>query len=148
MMPMRMPPTKAPGDGADAAENGSVEGLDARHGARGGLQDRRVGAQEHTGDGSKGGADSKRHRDGAVDVDAHELSGGFVLGHGTHCLAHLGLTCKEHQAGMITRQATMVTSDTALTLNLAKNSGTWKVTSEVKFLGVAPHRSCAAFCRK
>lgn len=39
---------------------------------------------------------------------------------------------------MITRQATMVTSETALTLNLAKNSGTWKVTSEVKFLGVAP----------
>ena len=49
---------------------------------------------------------------------------------------------------MITRQATMVTSETALTLNVAKNSGTGKVTSEVKFLGVAPHRSCAAFCRK
>ena len=34
-----------------------------------------------------------------VDVDAHELSGGLVLGHGAHGLAHLGLTCKEHQAG-------------------------------------------------
>lgn len=44
-------------------------------------------------------ADGKRHRDGAVDVDAHELSGGLVLGHGAHGLAHLGLTCKEHQAG-------------------------------------------------
>ena len=104
----------------------------------------RVGAQQHAGDGGKGRADGKRHRDGAVDVDAHELSGVLVLGHGTHGLTHLGLTCKEHQPAMITRQATMVTSETALTLNLAKNSGTWKVTSEVKFLGVAPHRSCAA----
>ncbi len=60
----------------------------------------------------------------------------------------LVLPVKNIRPAMITRQATMVTSETALTLNLAKNSGTWKVTSEVKFLGVAPHRSCAAFCRK
>ena len=47
-------------DGADAAEDGGVEGLDARHGTRRGLQHRRVGAQEHAGDGGKRRADGKR----------------------------------------------------------------------------------------
>ena len=68
------------------------------------------------------------------------LSGGLILGHGAHGAPILVLPVKNIRPAMITVQATMVTSETALTLNLAKNSGTGKVTSEVKFLGVAPHR--------
>lgn len=80
------------GDGADAAEHGSGKGLDAGQGAGGGHQSPVAGAQQHTGDGGQSGADGKGHGDGAVDVDAHELSGRLILGAGPHGLAHLGLT--------------------------------------------------------
>ena len=65
-----------------------------------------------------------------------------------YLLPILVLLVKNTRPAIMTKQATMVTSETALTLYLAKNSGTGKVTSEVKFLGVAPHRSWAAFCKK
>ena len=49
---------------------------------------------------------------------------------------------------MMMRHAMTVTMETAETLYCAKKPGTGKVTSDVKFLGVAPQMSWAAFCRK
>ena len=60
----------------------------------------------------------------------------------------LDLEVNHMSTTIIKIQARMVTSDTAETLNCAKNAGTGNLTNEVKFLGVAPHSSWAAFCRK
>ena len=53
----------------------------------------------------------------------------------------LDLEVNHMSTTMIKMQARMVTRDTAETLNCAKNAGTGNLTSEVKFLGVAPHSS-------
>ena len=85
------------GDGADAAEHRRHEGLQARHGADHGAHLAVVGEVQHGGNARQEGADGKGHGDDGVDLDAHELGGLKIPGHGPHGHADLGLLDEDHQ---------------------------------------------------
>ena len=89
------------GNGADAAQNGCNEGLQAQHGAHGGGRLRVAAAVQHRADTGQCGAHRKGKGNGAVDVNAHQTGSVHILRHGTHGLAELGLLHKEgkHQHG-------------------------------------------------
>ena len=85
------------GNGADAAEHGGHEGLQAGHGARGGHHAGVIGEVEQRPHRSQEGANNKGDADDRIDLDAHKLTGLEVLGHGPHGHADLGVVDELHQ---------------------------------------------------
>ena len=86
------------GDRADAAEHRGDERLEAGHCADGRRDGGVVGEIQHGADSRQQRADDECSGDDGIDLDAHQLRGFKVLGHGAHGHADLGLLDQGYQS--------------------------------------------------
>ena len=84
-------------DGADAAEYGCGEGLNAGQRAGRRHQGRVGGAEQHACDRREARADGEGDGNGRVDVNAHQLRRALVLGYRAHRGADLALAGEQHE---------------------------------------------------